>query len=281
MYKATFQQVIQENEKYYEEYDTDVGLVRDIVAKLEENLQTFITLEDSKEIKHTVTGRTFLTVGRSLGAIEGHKKIHDLVELMSAELNKAGGKLSDDTFNKYLECLSFNLHKRPLYGVMHESIYCYGPKAPKSDWAAKRVALGEYRDKFWWVDEKMDMREGLKTHPEKLYFSGEMIYPFMLRCSGAAVSRFDKVANELAEKDNWPQLYDLDQLRKNTVQGRAIAYLTDMYVARSLSDETADKVAGLAMVDSKITKGWSHKTIKVADTAANVFKALFPLPGEE
>lgn len=276
IYKETFQRVIEENDKYYERYKKDVERVRFIVTELERTPQTF-TLEESEEseeIKHTVTGRTFLTAGRTLGAVDGATQIHGLVKCMHADLKKAGGKLSNDTCELYLKHQGFKLHERPLYGVMHESIYCYGPGV-HSGWAAERVALKEYGRKFWWVDEKIDMQEKLESGPEKLYFSGEMIYPFMLRYSGAALSGFEEVANELAKKGDWPQLYDLNQLSENTVKGRAIAYLTDMYVARSLSDETEKKVKGLTMVDNA-PDHWSHKTIKGADTAADVFKELFP-----
>lgn len=265
--------------------------VRFIVTELERKPQTFTLKEpeepeesgeseDSEEIEHTVTGRTFLTAGRTLGAVDGATQIHELVKCMHADLKKPEPELSNATCELYLKHQGFKLHERPLYGVMHESIYCYGPDANESGWAAERVALKEYVDNFWWVDEKIDVRKKLESDPEKLpvYFSGEMIYPFLLRYSGAALSGFETVANELAVKDNWPQLYDLNQLSENTVKGQAIAYSTDMYVAKSLSDETAKKVNGLTMVGSKITKGWSHKTIKGADTAADVFKALFPPP---
>lgn len=268
MYRNTFKEVTKRNEDYYKEYPGDIDRVRDIVVRLEENPHKFTSEIDGTT--HTVTGRTFLTVGRTLGVEGGGKDIHQLVECMFNDL-KNGDKLSDETCKKYLECLGFKLNERPLYGVMHESIYCSGSGA--SRWAAKRVALEEQGDKFSWIDDNILTK--LERYTGELYFSGEMIYPFMLRYSGDALRAFEEVAEELACERDWPELYDLEQLGKNAVEARAIVYPDDMYVAGKLSEETVPMVNGLKKVVVR-AEGFSHKAIKDPTKAADVFDKLFP-----
>jgi hypothetical protein len=272
VYRETFKEVIKRNKDYYKEYPGDVDRVRDIVVKLEKTPHKYTPEADG--IMHTVTGRTFLTIGRTLGVEGGGEDIHQLVECMFNDL-KDGGKLSDETSEMYLKCLGFKLNERPLYGVMHESIYCSGSGA--SRWAAKRVALEEQGDKFSWIDGNLPTK--LESYSGELYFSGEMIYPFMLRYSGDALRAFEKVTEELACKRDWPELYDLEQLEKNAVEARAIVYPNDMYVAGELSDKTAKMVNGLEKVEILAGLGFSHKAIKDATKAADVFNKLFPLKG--
>ncbi|KAK1832065.1 Alpha/Beta hydrolase protein [Podospora conica] len=265
VYKSIFEEVITRNKAYYKKYPDDKALVHKIVRKLETAPQQY-TDKDSGT-KHTVTGRTFMTVGRSLGAQGGDGSIHNLVVCMSAELEN-GGKLSDETFKMYLECQSFKLDQRPLYGVIHEAIYCYGPQVA-SKWAAQKVAK-QQGEQFSWVDETYD----LKNHTGELYFSGEMIFPFMLRNSGVTLAAFEEVAHKLAQKEDWPVLYNPVQLAVNEVEVVAVVYTDDMYV----SGDLARKAGGMIRNFKEVTlpAGFGHKSIKDEKNAAEVFRKFFP-----
>ena len=53
-----------------------------------------------------------------------------------------------------------------------------------------------------------------------------------------------EAAHLLAQFDHWPQLYDKDVLRQNTVSVAAAMYYNDMYVDRLLSEEAASLIKG-------------------------------------
>ena len=53
-----------------------------------------------------------------------------------------------------------------------------------------------------------------------------------------------EAAHMLAQFDGWPQLYDKEVLRQNTVPTAAAMYYNDMYVDRLLSEEAASIING-------------------------------------
>ena len=66
-------------------------------------------------------------------------------------------------------------------------------------------------------------------------------------------------AEILAEKADWPRLYDLDVLRANTVPVAAAVYLDDMYVESTYSQETAAFIPG---VRAWITNEYEHNALR-------------------
>jgi hypothetical protein len=61
-----------------------------------------------------------------------------------------------------------------------------------------------------------------------------MIYPWMFEEYGR-LHPMAGAAQILADKDDWPALYDTQQLRWNRIPTVAAIYENDMYVARELS----------------------------------------------
>jgi hypothetical protein len=112
---------------------------------------------------------------------------------------------------------------------MHEPIYAQGEA---TRWAAHRV-----RDEFAAFD-------ALAGEDDRVTLTGEMIYPWQFE-QDRALAPLSEVADLLAQRDDWPRLYDEDQLRKNTVPVAAAIYYNDMYVDREMSMETASVVRGL------------------------------------
>ena len=145
-----------------------------------------------------------------------------------------------------------------IYALLHEPLYCQGQA---SNWSADRL---------------------LEQHPEfslqqegPVYFTGEMIYPFMFKCYPELI-KLSKVAHALAEDADWPQLYDLQQLAKNEVPVYAAVYHDDMYVDFDLSMETASKIKG---TKTFVTNAMYHDAI--GSKMDDVIKGVWALRDDE
>lgn len=86
------------------------------------------------------------------------------------------------------------------------------------------------------------------------------------------LSPLREAAEKLATADNWPPLYDQDQLRKNEVPVYAVSYVDDMFVDFEYATNTAKLVKGTKVFATNILY---HNGIR-ADTN-EVFKQLFNL----
>ena len=67
------------------------------------------------------------------------------------------------------------------------------------------------------------------------------------------------VAQLLAEREDWPALYDLDRLADNEVPAVAAIYAQDMYVERGLSEAVAGKIGGL---QTWVTEEFEHNGLR-------------------
>ena len=65
-------------------------------------------------------------------------------------------------------------------------------------------------------------------------FIGEMMYPWMFE-EDRGLAPMREAAEILAQYEDWPALYDIEQLRANTVPVAAAVYFDDMYVERGRS----------------------------------------------
>ena len=81
----------------------------------------------------------------------------------------------------------------------------------------------------------------LTTIDEPVFLTGEMIYPWMFEELGA-LRPFHAAAELLAEKADWPTLYDPAALARNEVPTFAAVYHDDMYVPTVHSLATARAV---------------------------------------
>jgi hypothetical protein len=94
-----------------------------------------------------------------------------------------------------------------------------------------------------------------------LYFTGEMMYPWMLDLDPALLP-LREAARLLAERDGWPPLYDPARLAANDVPVAAAVYYDDLYVPAALSLRTAAAVRGLR---AWVTNEWEHEGLRVSD----------------
>ena len=73
----------------------------------------------------------------------------------------------------------------------------------------------------------------------------------------------------MAEKKDWPPLYDIKVLNNNKVPVAAAVYYEDMYVNFKLATETASQIAGIRLW---ITNEFMHSGLR--DAGGQVFDHL-------
>ena len=109
----------------------------------------------------------------------------------------------------------------PLYWSLQEAIYADGDSGATA-WAAQRE-----RDRLPEFDE--DQRP--------LLFTGEMAFPWMFD-EIRALRGFRDAVHALAERTEWPRLYDRERIAENEVPLAAAVYFDDLYVDAGLQLDT-------------------------------------------
>lgn len=181
-------------------------------------------------------------LGMLLGGNTRVDTLHHLLEEAFVPQDTADGgrpELSDTFLEAVHGQISFAAN--PMYAVMHESIYgqpaaVAAAEAPATAggataWSAQRV-LAEFPE--------------FSAEAASPLLTGEMIFQEHLALDPALVP-LAEAAEALAAVADWEPLYDVDQLGRNTVPAAAAVYTDDVYVARELSLETAEQVAGLSV----------------------------------
>lgn len=155
------------------------------------------------------------SLGMQIGFADGLEKLHYLLETAWA-----GAELSDELLAGVEATTSFV--GRPLYALLHESIYCEGRA---SGWAAERV-----RDEL----------PELSPDARPLHPTGETVHPWTFEVDNALAPLRD--AAQLLATYDWPDLYDHDVLAKNEVPVAAAVFHDDMYVESAYSLEAAGRI---------------------------------------
>jgi len=159
----------------------------------------------------------------AFGMSDGFEPVHYLLE--EAFIAGAYGKEISYTFLRGVEnALYFDTN--PIYALLHEPCYCEGTA---SNWSAERM--------------RAEFPEFNIAPDRPVLFTGEMVYPWMFD-EYRTLQPLQEAAHLLAQFDHWPQLYDKDVLRQNTVSVAAAMYYNDMYVDRLLSEEAASLIKG-------------------------------------
>ncbi len=232
VYRATYRRLRRRNDAYYARYPGDEAAWTAVAERL---ATQDVRLPDDE--RFTVQRLQFL--GMELGRSDGFESLHYLIERAFVELR--GGRTLAAPF-------VHEVHRRqgfvsnPLFAVLHEPIYAQGAA---TRWAAQRL-LAEAPE--------IPFRPG-----RSLRFTGEMIYPWMFE-QFAELQPFAAAARLLADKEDWPPLYDAERLAANEVPVAALAYLDDMYVDYDLSRETAAAVARLRLWS---TDEYQHNGLRV------------------
>ncbi|MBP3036265.1 alpha/beta fold hydrolase [Arthrobacter sp. zg-ZUI100] len=240
VYRATFRRVAARNAEYFAKYPQD----RDTTTRIARHLEVIPEFLPSGE---RLTVRRFQMAGSFLGGNTRMDGLHHLLE--DAFVPTPHGDRLSDSFLEQVHSL-VSRASNPLYALIHESIYGQGEA---TNWAAERV-LAEFP-------------EFEPTAAEPLY-TGEMVYPWYFEEDPALVP-LKETAELLAAKADWPALYDVGQLARNTVPVAAAVYTDDIYVDRDLSLETAGAVKGLQVWESP---DFHHDGI--ADDGEGIFTRL-------
>ncbi|XP_027349480.1 uncharacterized protein LOC113861071 [Abrus precatorius] len=243
VYKACFEQIRHQNEKYYKRYPHDIKIVQELVNYLAEKEGGGVALPSGG----ILTPRGLQTLGLSgLGSGAGFESMHYLFERVWDPTLVPGApkKISYNFLSSFEKWLTIDTN--PLYAILHETIYCQGSA---SKWSASRIRT-EVEDKF---DAIRAAREGLPV-----LFTGEMIFPWMFD-EVHALKPFKNVAHILAEKKDWPPLYDVQVLNNNKVPVAAAVYYEDLYVNFKLAMETASQIGGIRLW---ITNEFMHSGLR-------------------
>ncbi|KAI3328398.1 Alpha/Beta hydrolase protein [Ustulina deusta] len=239
VYQVTYQRTIERNKAYYDKFPQDVKAVKDVAEKIEE-------LGGGKGVLLPAGGlltvRRLMTLGVHLGMDGGLDAVHNLIIRMKADLDQFG-VFSRATLNALEQDGSWDV--APIYTLLHEPCWCYGPGVA-GRWAAERVGQGI--DEYQWLRKDWSGPASLGDQP--LFFSGEMIFPFHFETCSELV-KMKETAHILANYDEWPSLYDIEQLGKNEVPVYAAIY-NDMYVDAGLSRVTASRIKGIKVFETNV-----------------------------
>ncbi|CAI9764181.1 unnamed protein product [Fraxinus pennsylvanica] len=263
VYRACFGQIVLQNEKYYKRFPQDIEIVREVVNHLAESEGGGVPLPSGG----VLTPRGLQLLGLSgLGSSTGFERLHYMFERVWDPVIVPGApkRISYYFLNAYEKWFDFDTN--PLYALMHESIYCQGAS---SLWSAHRVRT-ENGGQF---DAVKAVKEG-----RPVLFTGEMIFPWMFD-EMHALRPFKEVAQLLAEKKDWPPLYDVASLNSNKVPVAAAVYYDDMYVNFKLALNTASQIAGIR---PWITNEYMHSGLRdgggqVLDHLLGMLKGKKPL----
>jgi len=230
-YRLTYQRVLEKNKLYYQRYPEDAKKAREIADYL---LNNEVLMDDGVRL----TVRRFQQLGMFFGGGSGLETMHYLLE--KAFVNGASGRELSRRFVASVRAASC-FENNTIFTIMHESIYAEGYA---TQWAAEQL-----REEF----------PQFNVDAEKFYFTGEMVSPSMLD-DHKSLQPLKEVAELLAQKSDWGQLYDLDQLANNKVPVSAISYYDDMYVPIEWSEETARHTGNFRIW---VTNEWEHNGIGV------------------
>ncbi len=239
VYRRTYPTVARKNAAHYERYPDDAERARRVGRYLADHE---VRLPDGG----LLSVPAFQSLGSLLGQSTGSHALHYLLEDPFA-----GEDLADAFLYDLQARLSFA--GAPLYALLHEACYAQG-RATR--WAAQRI-----RAEFGEFDPGPALDEGGASAP--LLFTGEMIYPWMIDAD-PVLRPLRETAELLAEREDWPPLYDPSRLAATDVPVAAAVYYDDMYVDRELSMPTAHAIRGLR---PWVTNEYEHDGLRVSSGA--------------
>ena len=241
VYTALFHRVRRQCDKFYARFPHHEGTVQRVVGHL-------VSKGGSVPLPGggVLSVRGFQMLGLKLGSQPGIESFSYMLETAF----DGDDELSYAFLRAFETFVPFCIN--PLYYLLHETIYCSGP-GEASSWACQAV-LDEDPETSRLHDAAARAAAG-----ERVYLTGEMVFPYML-AELPALQPLKEVAEYLARKEDWEQLYDEEALARNEVPVAACAYTEDMYVEHDLSQETATKIKGLRLMS---TSEYQHNGLRM------------------
>ena len=233
IYRATYKRVLGKNKLYYDCFPMDAKQVGQIVSILR---GAPVKLPSGGHL----TPERFQQLGIVFGFEEGFETIHYMIDEAILKTKGTQGQLSYAFLRNVENAQAYETN--PIYAFLHEAIYCQNFA---SNWSAQRV-----RSEF-----PQFSTDGVIS---QVLFTGEMIYPSMFN-DYEYLKPLKETAEILAAYDQWPVLYDVEKLKRNTVPTVAAVYYDDMYVETSFSEETAKLIGNTR---TWVTNEYEHSGIR-------------------
>lgn len=240
VYRATYRKAIERNAVYFRKFPED--------AETLQRIGQFLNRQPSQGAAGpgvvlpsggTLTFHRVLTFGYTFGFHGGLDMTHAALLRMRTDI-ELFGLLTRPTLVALEQFIPLDVV--PLYGLLHEPLYCC-TKGVAARWSAQRVA-SEFPEFRW-------LSEAVVSLDTPLFFSGEMIYPFMFDTYPELIE-LKEAANIVAAYDDWEDLYDEEQLSQNRVPVYAASYIHDLYVDFELARQTAKLVGNVKVFETNV-----------------------------
>ena len=232
VYQATYKRVQAKNNDFFTRFSDAQELVTALAKHITEH-DTYLATGEK------LTVEMLQLLGVNLGMEEGPEAVYYLLEQALITTQK-GTQVNPLFLAQFCQFLDYNTN--PIFALLHESLYC---QQQASDWAAHRV--------------RADYAEFNYQTGQPFLFTGEMIYPWMFEQFNN-LKPLQAAAQQLAKKQDWSDLYDLNVLKSNQVPVAAAIYSEDMYVEMQYSLETAARVNNLKYW---LTSEFEHNGIRM------------------
>lgn len=232
VYQATYQRVQRKNSDFFARFPDAQPLIQ--------NLAQYISTHEVRiATGERLTVEMLQLLGINIGMEQGPEAVYYLLEQALMESDQ-GLQMNPLFLAHFCQLLDFNTN--PIFALLHESIYC---QQHASNWAAQRV-----RGQFEQFNYRAD---------SPFLFTGEMVYPWFFE-QFTNLKPLKHAAHLLAEKADWPMLYDVNILARNQVPVAAAIYSEDMFVEMTYSLETAAQVGNLTYW---LTSEYEHNGIRM------------------
>ncbi|VAI82937.1 unnamed protein product [Triticum turgidum subsp. durum] len=200
-----------------------------------------------------------------LGFTGGFERLHYLLERVWDPVLVPGAKKNISYYFLKEFDMWVGFDQNPLYALLHESIYFYCNswiQGSSSKWSADKI-----------LNENGSLFDPVKATEEgrPVYLTGEMVFPCFFDEINA-LRPLKEAAHLLAQKEDWPPLYDISVLNNNKVPVAAAVYYEDMYVNFNIAKETASQIAGIRLW---VTNEYPHSGLR--DGGPHVFEHLMGL----
>ncbi|MDR9826792.1 alpha/beta fold hydrolase [Vibrio sp. FNV 38] len=231
VYHATFKRTREKNAAFFTQFPQAQRMCQAIADHL-------LTHDEFLPNGQRLTVEQFQQLGINFGVSDTFLPMYYLLE--NAFIETDGNKqLRYEFLNEIL--MQQNFQTNPIYAILHESIYCQGFA---SNWSAHRIrkALGDF-----------DYKTG-----KPFLFTGEMVFPWMFN-QYKNLQPLKQAAQLLAEKSDWPELYNIEKLSNNRVPVSCAVYADDMFVEMDISRDT---LAQIPNTKAWITNEYEHNGLR-------------------
>lgn len=237
IYRATYSALRRRHEQFYQQFPWAESRIREICHHLDQSEETLPTGE-------RLSSRRFRTIGIELGRGSGFDALGYLLEEPFHTV-RGEKRLRSDFLLDVGQRVSFA--GGPLYATVHEAIYAGPGEATR--WSAHRIR-----------EEMAGFEEGADPNgAEPFYLTGEHIFPWQFD-EDPALHGLKTQAQELAERTDFPSLYDISALSAAPAVVAAAVYVDDVFVPFSYSMNTA---AMYRDARTLVTNQYQHDGLRV------------------